>query len=92
MFQSDGGREFDNTPMGEKFRKHCIYFIKSCPDTQQQNGVAERKHRHILEMTRSFLIEASMPSQYWLDAAYAAVFTINRLPTPLLQNKSPYEI
>lgn len=90
MFQSDGGREFDNTPMGEKLRKHG--FIKSCPDTQQQNGVAERKHRHILEMTRSFLIEASMPSQYWLDAAYAAVFTINRLPTPLLQNKSPYEI
>ena len=51
MFQSDGGREFDNTPMGEKFTKHGIYFIKSCPDTQQQNGVAEHKHRHILEMT-----------------------------------------
>lgn len=73
MFQSDGGREFDK---GEKWRKHG--FIKSCPDTQQQNGVAERKHRHILEMTRSFLIEASMPSQYWLDAGggfhYSSLF------------------
>ena len=65
MFQSDGGREFDNSSMHNLFNAHGIYFCKSCPDTQQQNGVAKRKHPHILEMTRSFLIVSSMPNYFW---------------------------
>ena len=43
-------------------------------------------------MTRSFLIDASHPASFWLDALYVAVFTINRLPTPGLREKSSYEI
>jgi len=43
-------------------------------------------------MTRSFLIDAFLPASYWLDALYAAVFTINRLRTPILKDKSPYEV
>ena len=46
--------------------------------------MTERKHRHILEMVRTFLIDASMPAYFWVDAAYAALYTINRLPTPVL--------
>ena len=56
MLQSDGGREFDQHYMHDVFLKHDIYFRKSCPDTQQQNGVTERKRRHLLEVTRSLLI------------------------------------
>ena len=41
-------------------------------------------------MTRSFLIRSSIP--YWVDALYAAVYTIDWLPMPILQNKSPFEI
>jgi len=41
MFQSDGGYEFDNSSMLNWFTQHGIYFCKSCPDTQQQNRVAE---------------------------------------------------
>ena len=73
---SDGGKEFDKKSMHELFLKHGIYFRKSCPDTQQQNKVAERKHMHLLEMTHCFLIDASLPASFWLDAIYAAVFTI----------------
>jgi len=42
-------------------------------------------------MTRSFLIDASFLASFWLDALYAAVFTINRFPTLVLRDKSPYE-
>ncbi|CAH9079866.1 unnamed protein product [Cuscuta europaea] len=91
IFQSDGGGEFVNTNMQQFFDTHGIYFRKSCPDTPQQNGVAERKHRHLLEITRTMLLQASIPSQFWVDAIFTAAYIINRLPSPLLGNFSPYE-
>nr|GEX12026.1 uncharacterized mitochondrial protein AtMg00810-like [Tanacetum cinerariifolium] len=36
----------------------------SCTDTPQQNGVAERKHRHLVETTRSFLLSAHIPNVF----------------------------
>ena len=43
-------------------------------------------------MTKSLLIDAMMPTSFWLDAIYSTVFTINYLPTLILQGKSPYEV
>lgn len=57
----------------------------SCP---QQNGRAERKHRHVTETGLAMLFNASAPAQFWVDA----VFIINRLPTKLLDNRSPYHL
>ncbi|CAH9126696.1 unnamed protein product [Cuscuta epithymum] len=91
IFQSDGGGEFVNSNMQQFFDIQGIYFRKSCPDTPQQNGVAERKHRHLLELTRTMLLEASIPSQFWVDAIFTAAYIINRLPSPLLGHSSPYE-
>jgi hypothetical protein len=36
----------------------------SCTDTSEQNGVAERKHRHIIETTHSLLLSTSVPSEF----------------------------
>lgn len=91
MFQSDGGREFDNKDMHRLFSTSGILFRKSFPDTQQQNGVAERKHRHILEMVRTILLTANLPAHFWVDAVYASVYTINRFRTPILQNKTLFQ-
>ena len=43
-------------------------------------------------MTCLFLIDASMPAYFRLDAANTAVYTINRLPTAVLQNKAPFKV
>uniref|UniRef100_A0A2N9FTI1 CCHC-type domain-containing protein n=1 Tax=Fagus sylvatica TaxID=28930 RepID=A0A2N9FTI1_FAGSY len=59
--------------------------------TSQQNGRAERKHRHILDSVRAFLISASCPERFWGEAALTAVYTINRLPSSALQNVTPFE-
>uniref|UniRef100_A0A2N9GX63 CCHC-type domain-containing protein n=1 Tax=Fagus sylvatica TaxID=28930 RepID=A0A2N9GX63_FAGSY len=59
--------------------------------TSQQNGRAERKHRHILDSVRAFLISASCPERFWEEAALTAVYTINRLPSSALQNVTPFE-
>ena len=61
IFQSDGGGEYDNSPMQDLFLQTGILFQKSYHDTQALNGVAERKHRHILEMVHGFLIQSLLP-------------------------------
>jgi len=43
-------------------------------------------------MTRAFLIGASLPAIYWVDTVYAAVFTISRLPNPILHHKSLFQV
>uniref|UniRef100_A0A2N9FPE1 Integrase catalytic domain-containing protein n=1 Tax=Fagus sylvatica TaxID=28930 RepID=A0A2N9FPE1_FAGSY len=59
--------------------------------TSQQNGRAERKHCHILDSVRAFLISASCPERFWGEAALTAVYTINCLPSSALQNVTPFE-
>lgn len=64
----------------------------SCPYTSVQNGRAERKHRHIVEMGLTLLAQAHLPYTYWADAFIMAVYLINRLPTPILEMKTPMEL
>lgn len=64
---------------------------RSCPYTSQQNGRAERKHRHILDTVRALLLSASCPDRFWGEAALTAVYTINRVPSSVLANISPFE-
>ena len=64
---------------------------RSCAGTSQQNGRAERKHRHILDSVKAFLISASCPERFWGEAALTAFYTINRLPSSALQNVTSFE-
>uniref|UniRef100_A0A803QD60 Integrase catalytic domain-containing protein n=1 Tax=Cannabis sativa TaxID=3483 RepID=A0A803QD60_CANSA len=68
-----------------------IDFHHSCPHTSAQNGRAKRKHRHVVEMGLTLLAQAHMPLKYWWETFQTAVYLINRLPTPILENKSPFE-
>ena len=58
--------------------------------TPHQNGVAERKNRHLVETARSMLIHHNVPLQFWGDAILAACYLINRMPSSVLQDKTPH--
>lgn len=60
-------------------------------DRPQQNGRAERKHRNVLEMSRALRLQAGLPLSFWGDCVLTATYITNRLPTPILNNVSPYE-
>jgi hypothetical protein len=60
--------------------------------TPQQNNISERKNRHLLEVTRVLLFQSNIPKQYWLDAILTASYLINRLPSNILNYKSPLQI
>jgi histone deacetylase 1/2 len=88
--QSDWGGEYRN--LNTFFQKLGISHHVSCPHTHQQNGAAERKHRHIVETGLTLLAHASVPFRFWSDAFVTACFLINRLPTRLLRMKTPLEV
>ncbi|MGV7953807.1 hypothetical protein PJO47_29535, partial [Mycobacterium kansasii] len=69
-----------------------ILFQSSCPSTPQQNGVIERKHRHLLNVGRALRIDVNLPLGFRGESLLTAAYLINRLPTLVLRHKSSYEM
>ena len=63
--RTDGGGEYVNNSFKSFCLDHGIHHQLSCPYTPQQNGVAERKHKHIVESVLSMLYQSNLPSSYW---------------------------
>ena len=60
--------------------------------TPQQNGLAERMNQTILEKVRCLLSNASLPKQFWAEAANMLVYLINRLPSLAIGKRTPQEV
>ena len=63
---------------------------RSCPSTPQQNGIAERKNRHLFDVVCTLLLESHVPSRFLCEALSTVVHLINRLPSPSIGNESPF--
>lgn len=70
--------------------RHGILHRFSCPYTSEQNGIVERKHRHVVELGLILLAQASLPLKYWTDAFFSATHLINRLPSKSIGGNTPY--
>ncbi|KAM0063403.1 putative RNA-directed DNA polymerase [Helianthus debilis subsp. tardiflorus] len=90
--QCDGAPELIRGSMARFLSDSGIAYRISCPYTPQQNGVAERKNRHLSEVARALLFHARLPKKFWYDAYATAAFLINWLPSPVLHHSSPYEV
>lgn len=83
---------YDNAPelkFTELFATKEIVSFYSCPETPQQNSVVKKKHQHILNVARSLMFQSNIPLDQWDDCVMIAVFLINRMPTHVLENKTP---
>lgn len=91
VFQSDLGGEYTNHDLKEHLEHNGIQFQHTTPYTPEQNGVAERRNRYLVEAIRTMLIDAQLPNKYWGEAALTAVYLQNRLPTRR-RSVTPYEL
>jgi histone deacetylase 1/2 len=86
--QTDWGGEYE--ALNSFFKRIGIAHHVSCPYAHQQNGSAERKHRHIVEVGLTLLSHSSMPLKFWDEAFLTAVYLINRLPSKVIDHETPY--
>ncbi|WZY94078.1 hypothetical protein YC2023_066407 [Brassica napus] len=92
ILRSDNGGEYTSNAFKSHLAKHGIVQQTSCPYTPQQNGVAERKNRHLMEVARSIMFHSNVPKRFWSDAVATACYLINRTPTKVLNKLSPFEV
>ncbi|KAL0792642.1 hypothetical protein Bca101_064019 [Brassica carinata] len=92
IFRSDNGGEYTSNAFKLHLAKHGIIHQTSCPYTPQQNGVAERKNRHLMEVARSMMFHTNVPKRFWGDAVVSACYLINRIPTKVLKDVSPFQV
>lgn len=89
---SDNGMEFLSKECTNFMHSQGILHERSCAYTPQQNGVVERKHRHLLEIARAVLFQAQMPLSFWPYSVLIAAFIINRLPSSVLKWRTPFQV
>ena len=88
--RSDNGTKF--TCLSKYFAANGIIHQTSCVATPQQNGRVERKHRHIVNVARSLMLQANLPIKFWGESVLAAAHVINRTPSSFLGGKTPNEL
>lgn len=90
LVQLDWGGEF--RPLQFLLKSCGITHRVTCPYSHAQNGNVECHHRNIVETGLSLLVHAFILHKYWVKALQTTVYLINRMPTSILQNSSPYQM
>ena len=92
ILRSDIGGEYTSNEFEMFLKKEGILHQKTVPKTPEQNGVAERYNRTIVEAVRSMLSASGLSKQFWAEALSTAVYTRNRSISIVLGDKTPYEV
>ena len=91
IFRSDNALEYTQYAFQAVLHSYGTVHQLTCPGTSQQNGRVERKLCHILDTVRAFLLSTKVPAPFLGEAALHVVYAINRIPSPVIQNQTPYE-
>ncbi|GJZ64020.1 putative ribonuclease H-like domain-containing protein [Tanacetum coccineum] len=92
IIRSDNGTEFKNRDMLEFCGNKGIKQEYSNARTPQQNRVAERMNRTLIEAARTMLADSLLPTTFWAEAVSTACYVLNRVRVTKPQNKTPYEL
>ena len=100
IVRSDRGGEYygkhgesgqNPSPFAKFLERHGICAQYTMPGTPQQNGVAERRNRTLMDMVRSMISNSSLPKSLWTYALKTAVYLLNRIPSKAVP-KTPFEL
>ena len=91
VLRSDNAREYFSAPFISFMSQHVILHQSSFVHTQQ-NGVAERKNRHLVETARTLLLHCHVPFRFWGDAVLTACNLINHMPSFVFHDQIPHSL
>nr|GEV49248.1 putative ribonuclease H-like domain-containing protein [Tanacetum cinerariifolium] len=92
IIKSDNGTEFKNQDLNQFCRMKGIKREFSVARTPQQNGIAERKNRTLIEAARAMLADSLLPIPFWAEAVNTACYVQNRVLVTKPHNKTPYKL
>ena len=90
--RSDNGGEYKSNEFMEYTTECGIRHEFTIPKTPEQNGVAERLNRVLIEKVRSMLVQSRLPQRFWAEALNTAVHVHNLSPSRVLSDKTPREL
>ncbi|GAA0154574.1 hypothetical protein LIER_12516 [Lithospermum erythrorhizon] len=89
--RTDRGGEFNSRAFDEFCKVHGIKRHLTTAYTPQQNGVAERKNRTLMNMVRAMITAKQMPKKFWPEAVLWSCYVLNRCPTSSVEGMTPQE-
>ncbi|GJR88610.1 putative ribonuclease H-like domain-containing protein, partial [Tanacetum coccineum] len=92
VIRSDNGTEFKNSVMNQFCEIKGIKREFSVARTPQQNGVAKRRNRTLIEAARTILVYSKLPTTFWAEAVNTACYVLNRVLVIKPHNKTYYEL
>lgn len=78
VLRTDNGTEYVNQKLSNFLKQKGIVHQLSCPYSPQQNGVAERMNRTLIEKAKCMLFDAKLPKMFWAEAVKMSEYIINR--------------
>ena len=90
--RSDNGGEYTSIEFEDFLKNEGIRHEKTIPKTPEQNGVAERKNRTLVEAVRTMIADSNLSKTFWGEALSTAVYVQNRSPTTALNGITPYQV
>ena len=88
--RTDRGGEFNSTEFNDFCKQYGVKRQLTTAYTPQQNGVAERKNRIVMNLVRAMLTEKKVPNNFWHEAVKWTIHILNRSPT-LVKDMTPKE-
>jgi hypothetical protein len=83
--------EYTSGILNDFYRKHGIIHQYTMLYTLQQNGVAKRRNRTLMDMVRSMMAYSNIPLSFWGEALHTAVYLLNHSLSKVV-TVSPYEL
>ena len=92
MIRCGNGTEFKNREMNQFCKMKGILRQYSVDRTPQQNRIAERRNRTLIEAAKTMLADDKLPTTFWVDAVCIACYVQNRVLVVKPHNKTSYEL
>ena len=91
ILRMDNGGEYKSTEFSDYLKAEGIRHEFTVPKTPEQNGLAERLNRTLIESVQSMLVDAQLQHKFWAEALSTVVYLRNRSSTSTVTGMTPFQ-